>query len=107
MAGTRRERAGELRLQVIGSNLIEVSAIGAFGSADVDAISVRLARLASGGPARVRIDCSRVIAIDPEIIELLSTAAAEFARVGGVLQLVDVPEHLGVTDGIVTAGADR
>lgn len=102
MTGTNNERTSELRLEAIGGNLVEVSAIGAFRSADVDALSRRLTRLASAGPARVRIDCSRVTSLDPEIVGLFSTAAAALTRGGGVLQLIAVPDGLGIIDGDVS-----
>ena len=75
--------------------VIVVFAVGAARANDVGHVAKRLGGLASGGPSRVRINCSRVTAIDCEVVAVLSTAASALAHRGGSIQFVDVPEGLG------------
>lgn len=73
---------------------LDVAAVGAFTADRCGSIGDRLARLISGTPQVLRIDCRAVTALDPEVAQLFTDAATTLANRGGALALVDMPAPL-------------
>lgn len=85
------ERQAELRLDAIGGDRLEVTAIGAFSSDHFDAIAQRLTRLTQARHSHVHMDCSQITSMDTYIAELFRTAASRLQRGGGDLMLNHQP----------------
>lgn len=90
----RTDGQGVLRLLSVGGTHLDVAAVGAFTADRCGSIGDRLARLISGTPQVLRIDCRAVTALDPEVAQLFTDAATTLANRGGALALVDMPAPL-------------
>lgn len=104
MSAPHRSMPAQLRLDIAGTDRIILVAAGDLTSASFDYVASRLARLATGAPARVQVDCSRVTSMVPAIADLFAQAAATLASEGSSLELSGVSARLGVADRLAAGG---
>lgn len=86
----------QLRLRSVGSERLEVAAVGSFTSAHHAAIEQRLGRLVASSPRRLRVDCSQMTSFDRDAAELFAHAATKLEASGGTLEVVSLPQSKAI-----------